>query len=99
MLIDFSILKTSLLTGRENGKKAREKFGVEKSSIYIIKTSEDQMVTSSYFLGLLGEVLSSQFSSPKEALASIDFNGVNDKSRRECTKAIQRGLSSNRGLV
>lgn len=100
MLIDFTRMSDSkILSGRENGKKARDYFKVIESSEYVIKTTEDQLVTSSYFLGLLGGILSKQFKSPNDALKSLNFEHANEKSRREFVKAIRRGLSNNRGLV
>ena len=100
MMIDFSkMADTKIFSGRQNGIKARSHFNIHESEKYCIKTTEDQLITSSYFLGLLGELLSRQFSSPNEVLEALDFDKSNEKSRREIVKAIRRGLSTHKGLI
>jgi len=101
LIIDFSATTTanvSLFTGRENGKRAKAKFDVKPADIYRIISLEDQLVTSSYFLGLLGAELK-KFGSPAKALEHLDLTGVSKKTKDECERAVRRGLTSNRSLI
>lgn len=98
LTLDLTQFSSNLLTGRKNGTRARDKFGVKKADRYIFILRNDQLVTSSYFLGLLGEEIK-LFSSSKEALEHIDLESLNDSSKNECVRAIKRGLSTSKGLV
>lgn len=99
-MIDFEKMSdTKIFSGRQNGVKARDYFNIHESEKYFIKTGNDQLITSSYFLGLLGELLSKQFSTPNEVLNALDFEASNEISRREMVKAIRRGLSTHKGLI
>ncbi|WP_428614244.1 hypothetical protein [Pseudoalteromonas sp.] len=98
LTLDLTEFSSNLLTGRKNGTRARDKFHVKKSDKYIFKLRSDQLVTSSYFLGLLGEEIK-LFSSSTEALKHIDLSSLNESSKNECIRAIKRGLSTSQGLV
>lgn len=99
-MIDFSkMADTKIFSGRQNGVKARIHFNIHESKKYRIKTTDDQLITSSYFLGLLGDLLSRQFSSPNEVLGAIDFEESSEKSKIEMVKAVRRGLSTHKRLV
>lgn len=98
LTVNFGELDSPLLTGRKNGNRARDKFHiVESEDGYILTSSRDQLITSSYFLGLLGIELK-KYSTANEALEKINMEGLSEKSRDECTRAIRRGLSTNREL-
>lgn len=98
LTVNFSELDSPLLTGRKNGNRAREKFHIEENEEgYILRSTQDQLITSSYFLGLLGVELK-KYATANEALAKINMDGLSDQSRSECTRAIKRGLSTNREL-
>ena len=93
--VNFGTLDSALLTGRENGKRARDKFHIKLSKDgYQLISSDDQLITSSYFLGLLGEELKS-FRYANDALDRIDMKKLSIKSREELTLAIKRGLLTN----
>ncbi|HAS6381080.1 TPA: hypothetical protein RQJ86_002177 [Vibrio vulnificus] len=98
LIIDFSKFeKTSLFTGRKNGYRAREHFEVKDADYFVFKAKKDQLVTSSYFLGLVGEELVRLLATLKdtnELLTRIDMSELNPDSEEECTRAIRRGLSS-----
>jgi hypothetical protein len=90
--------ESKLLTGRSNGQRARSRYGIEIAEKYIITADPELLVTSSYFLGLLGVELS-KFGTPREALEHLDLRGLSTQSQEECIKAVKRGLSKSSGLV
>lgn len=96
-VIDFSKLKdTTLFTGRKNGKRAKIKFNIKNANKYQIIANSQQVITSSYFLGLMGEELNellSKQSNINELLEKIDIKNLNDVSKNECIRAIRRGLT------
>ncbi|MBE3791978.1 hypothetical protein AAFX19_14270 [Vibrio harveyi] len=98
LTIDFSKFdNASLFTGRKNGYRAREHFGVRNAEYFVFKAKHEQLVTSSYFLGLVGAELLHLLASledTNELLTRIDMSGLNPDSAEECTRAIRRGLSS-----
>ncbi|CAM3931063.1 MULTISPECIES: hypothetical protein [Pseudoalteromonas] len=98
LILDLTQFSSNLLTGRKNGTRAREKFNVKKADKYIFRLRSDQLVTSSYFLGLLGEEIKS-FPNSTQALEHIDLDSLNDSSKNECIRAIKRGLSTSKGLI
>jgi hypothetical protein len=98
LTVNFGNLNSPLLTGRKNGLRARDKFHImENKDGYILTSKDNQLITSSYFLGLLGIELK-KYATANEALTKINMDGLSDKSRDECTRAIRRGLSTNREL-
>ncbi|EJK2105645.1 hypothetical protein [Vibrio cholerae] len=98
LIIDFSGFESaSLFTGRKNGNRAREHFHVKDADYFVFKANKDQLVTSSYFLGLVGKELMNLLSKVKDTndlLTKVDMSGLNPDSQEECTRAIRRGLSS-----
>jgi hypothetical protein len=96
--IDFSKIESELLTGRKNGNRARDFFKITESDFYILKSSANQLITSSYFLGLLEvELLKSKNASI--ALTRVDMKGLSAASKEECEKAIKRGLAKTQSLL
>lgn len=99
--VDFTVneLRTiTLFTGRKNGKKAKSMFSIQDADYFVFIGNQDQVVTSSYFLGLVGEELSNLFKkvgSINSLLDRVDLKSVNDVSRNECVRAIKRGIFSN----
>ncbi|MDR6962515.1 hypothetical protein [Shewanella putrefaciens] len=99
VVINLISNESGLLTGRSNGKRARKILNVRPADRYVLTSAQDLLVTSSYFLGLIGEELSA-FSSPNDALQHLDLSGLSPQSREECIKAVKRGLfSSSTGLI
>ena len=99
-IIDFRSFPSTLFTGRKNGNRAKAHFGISNQvfETYILIARHDQVITSSYFLGLLGDSLKS-FGGPLEILKHIDLSQISSISRDECEKAIKRGLTTNSGLI
>ncbi|MBA0190116.1 hypothetical protein H4F50_20935 [Pectobacterium brasiliense] len=98
VVVDFTVneLKSiTLFTGRKNGKKAKSILGIKNSEYFVFIGNPDQVITSSYFLGLVGEELSNLFKklgTVNYLLDRVDLNGVNEVSRNECVRAIKRGI-------
>lgn len=99
--VDFNIdyfKNTKLFTGRKNGKAAKKYFNVSNGDFFIIKSANDQVITSSYFLGLLGDELIDLLNRSKDIndlISKIDTSALNKTSNDECIRAIRRGLSKN----
>ena len=85
----------TLFTGRKNGKKARSYFKIQKADGYKFLTNSEQVITSSYFLGLIGDELLELLNQVKdinELLLRVDTGSLNETSKNECVRAIKRGL-------
>lgn len=95
--IDFkSMADITLFTGRKNGKKAKTYFNVKDGDSFVFLANEDQVITSSYFLGLVGEELTRLLSKSKDIndlISKIEISSLNKTSQDECIRAIKRGLS------
>lgn len=103
--IDFSTLVNSqhktLFAGRANGRKASELFGVDAFDIssddslnFIIP--QDIVVSSSYFLGMLENILPSFTSIPEfYARAKLANNAYQEGMLKELERAVERGLYKN----
>lgn len=97
--IDFSsgeMAGISLFTGRKNGRKAKQYFKVRDGDFFVFLANEQQVITSSYFLGLVGDELTNLLKKSNDInglLEKIDFSKLNEVSRNECVRAIKRGLS------
>lgn len=89
---------SGLLTGRSNGQRARSRYAIRIADKYILSSDPKLLVTSSFFLGLIGPELS-VYTTPNEALEHLDLDGLSEQSRKECIKAVKRGLSSSSGLI
>lgn len=86
----------TLFTGRKNGKAAKPYFNVKQGTFYIFKANDDQVITSSYFLGLVGDELSNllgDLENISELLEHIDTESISITSQNECVRAIKRGLA------
>ncbi|WBA13446.1 hypothetical protein [Salinivibrio kushneri] len=98
LTIDFAERDdVTLFTGRKNGKRAKAKFGIKRASQFRLKADQEQVITSSYFLGLLGEELQDLFLKVKdinELLDRINTEELNETSKNECIRAVRRGLRS-----
>jgi len=101
LIIDFSqsdLKNITLFTGRKNGRKAKSLFSVTPCDYYIFIANNDQVITSSYFLGLIGDelrILLDRLNDINELISKIDVSSLNTISQEECIRAIRRGLSSN----
>ncbi|EJB8442490.1 hypothetical protein MW350_001954 [Vibrio parahaemolyticus] len=99
-IVDFtSMPDVTLFTGRKNGRKAKKHFTISNADYFIFRANENQVITSSYFLGLVGEELIAllnklENSNINELLTCIDTQDINTVSQNECVRAIKRGLSS-----
>jgi len=100
VIIDFSkndMSAITLFTGRKNGKKAKSYFDVRFGDKYVFIAKDTQVITSSFFLGLVGDELInllSKLSDINSLMERLDFSQLNEVSRNECIRAIKRGLSS-----
>lgn len=96
LIIDFRKFEnSSLFTGRKNGNRARESFKVSDAEKFVFKANSNQLITSSYFLGLVGKELTKllkSLSDTNELLSRVDMTELNDASAEECRRAIRRGL-------
>ena len=101
MTIDFTkngFEKLTLFTGRKNGKKAKEAFKINNASKFIFIANNEQVITSSYFLGLVGDeltVLLNEVGTINNLLEFVDLSSLNEVSRNECERAIKRGIITN----
>lgn len=97
--VDFRQMPdVTLFTGRKNGRKARQYFNVRSADAYRFIANDNQVITSSYFLGLIGneliELLNTLNSnSINELLKRVHTGQLNPVSQNECVRAIKRGLS------
>jgi len=95
--VDFSKMpEISLFTGRKNGRKARTYFQINDADRFIFKANSDQVITSSYFLGLIGDELAAlllKLNDINELITYVDTDSLNSTSQNECVRAIKRGLS------
>ncbi|WP_318413807.1 hypothetical protein [Photobacterium leiognathi] len=97
--VDFSTMPdVTLFTGRKNGRKARQHFGIRASEEFSFIANDDQVITSSYFLGLIGDELAALLKKPgsnniKLLLEHVHTDRLNLVSQNECIRAIKRGLS------
>ncbi|MGI2872282.1 hypothetical protein ACRTC7_11035 [Vibrio fluvialis] len=101
-IIHLDKLDGSLLTGRKNGERAHDTLRVEQTQQYKIVARQEQLVTSSYFLGLLGNELVSmaeELGSVNEVLEKINIEQLNPKSKEECIRAIRRSIATPRSLM
>ncbi|HBL8927146.1 TPA: hypothetical protein LTW74_002101 [Enterobacter hormaechei] len=92
----------SLFTGRKNGRKAKQYFNVRNGDRFIFIANDYQVITSSYFLGLVGEELTTllkKLNNINDLLLRVDFTQLNEVSQNECVRAIKRGLSENELLL
>ena len=94
LVVDFTndeLKNITLFTGRKNGKKSKSMFGIKNSEFFVFIGNPDQVITSSYFLGLIGEELSNllkEVGSINNLLDRVDLNNINEVSRNECVRAI-----------
>ena len=101
--IDLSKTGETLLSGRKNGERARTRFDIKDADNFIMLANDDQLITSSYFLGLLSEVLivlaKKENGNINELLKHVDLNSLNEKSKDECVRAIRRSITKPRSLM
>ena len=100
VIIDFTtnnFESVTLFTGRKNGKRARSSFPIDNADYFKFISNNDQVITSSYFLGLIGERLNAIYStvgSISEIINRVNLTELNEVSRNECMRAIKRGIAS-----
>lgn len=100
--IDLTSLASTLLSGRKNGERAHRSLHVKLTDGYEIIARDDQLITSSYFLGLIGEELvklASANSSVESVITKLDLSKLNEKSKDECVRAVRRSISAPRALM
>lgn len=101
LVIDFTkngFESLTLFTGRKNGKKAKDIFKITEAEKFVFIANNEQVITSSYFLGLVGDELSNLLKitgTVNALLERVDLTGLNEVSRNECERAIKRGIVSN----
>lgn len=101
LVIDFTkngFEALTLFTGRKNGKKAKDIFKIAEAEKFVFIANNEQVITSSYFLGLVGDELSNLLKitgTVNALLERVDLTGLNEVSRNECERAIKRGIVSN----
>lgn len=102
LTIDFESLypNSELFTGRKNGIRARKKFEIDEPSkvqgINTIKLigSKEQLITSSYFLGLL-ETFIAKYSSYEEAIGHVNVDCLSEYCIQECHDALEYTFMNN----
>ncbi|MGM7742953.1 hypothetical protein ACS780_20625 [Yersinia enterocolitica] len=105
IFIDFTKLvrnqHKTLFAGRANGRRASEFFGVdnfdvEKNDILLFKIPQDIVISSSYFLGMLENILPN-FRSAAEFYSRARLgNQVYEAGMlKELDRAVERGLYKN----
>ncbi|CAM3147399.1 hypothetical protein [Vibrio rarus] len=100
--INLTKLNSTLLSGRKNGERAHESMAIQFKDAYEIIARDDQLITSSYFLGLIGKELvklAEQQGSIDEIISKLNLDKLNKKSRDECIRAVRRSISSPRALI
>ncbi|ELB2881599.1 hypothetical protein ACA877_003278 [Vibrio alginolyticus] len=96
--VDFTtdeFSEITLFTGRKTGKKARPYFNIKKADGYKFIANQNQVITSSYFLGLIGDELAEILDTVDDInalLERVDTTSLNETSKNECVRAIKRGL-------
>jgi hypothetical protein len=98
--IDFAKQDSTLFSGRKNGERAKNTLIVndsKKDQKVRFFSKEGQLITSSFFLGLLDDYIR-HFSSVNELMNNLDMNGLDPISREECLRAIKRGAAKNQAL-
>lgn len=98
--IDFAKQDSTLFSGRKNGERAKNTFIVndgKKDQKVIFYSKEGQLITSSFFLGLLDDYIR-HFSSVNELMQNLNMDGLDPISREECLRAIKRGAAKNQAL-
>lgn len=105
IIIDFNELVRSqhktLFAGRANGRKASELFGVDKfdrenKDILKFEIPKDIVVSSSYFLGMLENILP-KFTSLTDfyTFARLGNENYKEGMLKELDRALERGLYNN----
>ncbi|WP_095497200.1 hypothetical protein [Paraferrimonas haliotis] len=93
--IDFSKYPSELWSGRKNGIQAQKRFleGQDNDGQCKIKlkANESQVITSSFYLGLLEDRLL-KYSSINNVLNNVEFEGINEESQKEFLNAVKRNL-------
>jgi len=98
--VDFTVNEykgITLFTGRKNGKKAKSNFSISNADRFEFIGNADQVVTSSFFLGLVGDelkVIFNEVGSINKLIEHVDLDKLNAVSKNECIRAIKRGLLS-----
>lgn len=95
--VDFSTQDSTLFSGRKNGERARENLIKKTGETLDDKrmqffSKDGQLITSSFFLGLLGEYLY-QFHNMDDVFEYINLNGLDRRSKEECLRALRRGAT------
>ena len=102
MLIDFKELSETsnlgLLSGRDNGIKAKTKFSMSEGNItpetqIIIKGGDTFVISNSYFLGLLEDFFKIH-KTKKALLEHLDYSALSTINQKELIRGINRGFSS-----
>jgi len=103
MIVDFTkeFGNQDLYSGRKNGERAREQLfskpNIVNDGKWKFISRAGQFISSSYFLGLLGDSIFS-FSTVNEAFKYINLDELDQASKEECIRAIKRGTTPNGDL-
>lgn len=103
LVINFSHYQETLFSGRKNGERARNTFDIRFSEKIVVEAREDQLITSSYFLGLLSpelkRLVSEENGNVNRLLEHLNTESLNLKSKDECVRAIKRSITAPRSLM
>lgn len=98
--VDFSSQSSMLFSGRKNGERAKTVLindDLNEDNIVKVISRPGQLITSSFFLGLLDHYIR-KFNSVNELIANLDMDSLDATSREECLRALKRGASKNQEL-
>ena len=102
MLIDFKRLSDDsnlkLLSGRDNGIKAKDFFNVHQENItsdtvIVVKSGDKLVISNSYFLGLLEDFFR-MHNDKRDLLNHLDYSALSTTNQKELIRGINRGFSS-----
>ncbi|RUO44541.1 hypothetical protein CWE23_00395 [Idiomarina aquatica] len=89
-----------LFSGRSNGEKAHEFFKLDhadKTDFFELEVPEEVVVSSSYFLGMLEDIMR-KYDSVDELKQHLDSSSLKGDTLAEYKRALKRGFYTNRGF-
>lgn len=101
--IDFRKFDSNLFSGRKNGERAQTKFQLKAHDYYIFIAHKEQLITSSYFLGLMSHELKrlseQEHGNINNLIERLNTDGLNEKSTDECLRAVKRSITPTKSLL
>jgi hypothetical protein len=104
-LIDFTVINSELLTGRKHGERSKKNnnFKIIKADKYYFKIGRNQLVTSSYIIGLLEneiQELINKYDNLNDVIKCFNLNEVfNKESKEEIIRGVRRLFYNTRALI